>query len=123
MDADLDRRLAILAGWEYLPIRSSHGTGPWLSPKHEGTEYRSRHQQPPAYTTSIDAQRELDVLVEEKWGKFGESVRYSRVRAQYWVTLGTGWVRWGKSGCGPTRAHARAAALEAALGETPNVQA
>lgn len=99
-DTELDRRLAILAG-------RTPGEQDWW--------------EAPAYSDSIDAQhRDLDPLVEAKWGRFDEDVA--------WQTLDQEWLhefytvplpmRAFAKGTGSKKVSARAAAIEAALGET-----
>ena len=118
MDAELDRRLAILAGytWECPPGSSLHW---WFSP-----ERRNMGHYPPPYSDSIDAQHcDLDPLVEAKrfgrWDELIQDFGTGGVRVTFGEITFDGWnnTRFA-TGDGPTRAHARAAACEAALGET-----
>ncbi len=99
MTQELNERLASKAGW--IP----------------GQDYGLA----PSYVNSIDAQmRDLDPLVEAKWGPFSE-------RTEPWHQVN--WFRVGLVshygsrfvyGEGPTRAAARAAAIDQALKEEGN---
>jgi len=123
-DAELDRRLAILAGRDAgtMPehdFRRPDSIAGYRCGEDLMTPMVHCTVDPPSYSDSIDAQhRDLDPLVEAKWGKFAEYTVWSRVSEQFEVLISAldGWPHFRMFG--PTRAHARAVAIEAALGET-----
>lgn len=112
MDAEtLNRALAEIAGWERC-LCGRHWHGP-TSVESGGS--------PPNFANSIDAQiRELDPLVEAKWGPFDERIEWIADQPRCIISphepnKGEGVFIYGKAGAGPTRAYARAAAILEAL--------